>query len=317
MRCIELFAGAGGAALGLKRAGIRESTLVEWDKKACETLRAAGHKRVVEGDVRDLDAIEEVSGPTCDLLWSSFPCQAWSTAGTRLGAEDERNGWPWTVDAIDRFKPTWFLAENVVGLIQHSRQNHPNPNKCPRCYFDVQIIGQLMVRFDHVGFWKINTADFGLPQRRNRVIIWAGPKPLQPPAQTHKMSSGVLQRSLFGALKPWRSMAQAIGVPPSYCKTTGSFGSSRPVKPIVGPSPPITCALAKDDKSWRQSGVPFIAGPKPRRLSVQEAAKLQGFPDGYPFQGGIVAKYRQIGNAVPPVLSELAARSVLAAHSPV
>ena len=99
MKCIELFAGAGGAALGLEAAGIEHAALCEWDPHACATLRAAGLGPVVEGDVRDLDAIAAVAGESCDLLWSSFPCQAFSTAGKRLGAEDPRNDWPWTVDA--------------------------------------------------------------------------------------------------------------------------------------------------------------------------------------------------------------------------
>jgi DNA (cytosine-5)-methyltransferase 1 len=119
MNVISLFSGAGGEALGLEGAGFEHLSLCEWDPDACATLRAAGLGPVVEGDVRDLDAIEAVAGPSCDLLWSSFPCQAFSTAGKRLGAGDERNGWPWTVDAIDRFKPAWFLGENVRGLLMH------------------------------------------------------------------------------------------------------------------------------------------------------------------------------------------------------
>ena len=63
MRCLELFAGAGGAALGLERAGMTHAALCEWDAHACSTLRAAGLSPVVEGDVRDLDAIAAAVGP--------------------------------------------------------------------------------------------------------------------------------------------------------------------------------------------------------------------------------------------------------------
>ena len=76
MRCVELFAGAGGAALGLERAGLQHSALVEWDASACATLRAAGLGPVVQGDVRDLAAVEAAWVWPPDVLWSSFPCQA-------------------------------------------------------------------------------------------------------------------------------------------------------------------------------------------------------------------------------------------------
>ena len=214
MRCLELFAGAGGAALGLERAGFEHAALCEWDADACATLRAAGLGPVVEGDVRDLDAIESVAGAgPLDLLWSSFPCQAWSTAGKQLGAEDDRNGWPWTVDAIDRFQPRWFLAENVRGLIQHSEDGHPNPAHCPRCYFERVILAQLRERFACVGWWLLDAADYGVPQHRRRVFIWAGPAPLRAPRPTHGAPSKARQGDMFGpGVLPWVSMGEALGL---------------------------------------------------------------------------------------------------------
>ena len=212
MRCLELFAGAGGAALGLEQAGFHHAALCEWDADACATLRAAGLGPVVEGDVRDLDAIESVAGPgPLDLLWSSFPCQAWSTAGKQLGARDDRNGWPWTVDAIDRFRPRWFLAENVRGLLNHSEDGHPDPQKCPRCYFERVILVQLRERFACVGWWLLDAADYGVPQHRRRVIIWAGPAPLRAPRPTHGAPSKARQRDMFGpGVLPWVSIGAAL-----------------------------------------------------------------------------------------------------------
>lgn len=213
MRCVELFAGAGGAALGLEAAGIEHAALCEWDAHACATLQAAGLGPVVEGDVRDLDAIEAVAGPSCDLLWSSFPCQAFSAAGKRLGASDKRNGWPWTVDALDRFRPRWFLAENVRGLITHSTEGHPDPFKCPRCYFEGVILPQLRARFSDVGWWLLDAADYGVPQHRRRVIIWAGPAPVKAPRPTHGDPAAARQGTLFGpGVLPWVSMGEALGV---------------------------------------------------------------------------------------------------------
>lgn len=212
MRCLELFAGAGGAALGLERAGFDHVALCEWDRDACATLRAAGLGPVVQGDVRDLDAIAAAVGSDpVDVLWSSFPCQAFSTAGKRLGAADARNGWPWTTAALDRFRPTWFLGENVRGLLLHTGGcasaggqeglfSRPDPQACPGCYFERIIRRDLRARFEHVGWWLLDAADYGVPQHRRRAILWAGPRPLIEPPPTHGP----------GRAHPWVSMGSAL-----------------------------------------------------------------------------------------------------------
>ena len=212
MNCVELFAGAGGAALGLEAAGISHLACIEYDADACATLRAAGLP-CVEGDVRDPDLyLPEWVG--CDLLWSSFPCQAWSTAGKREGAGDERNGWPWTVDAIDCLEPEWFAAENVTGLLTHRggcASRCLGPEDCPRAYFDNVILSQLRERFAWVGFRVLNASSFGVPQHRRRVIIVAGPHAIEWPEPTHGKPTG--QCDLFGrGLLPWATVGEALGL---------------------------------------------------------------------------------------------------------
>jgi len=348
LRCLELFAGAGGAALGLERAGLEHAALCEWDPSACATLRAAGLGPVVEGDVRDLDAIAAAVGADpVDVLWSSFPCQAFSTAGKRLGAADERNGWPWTVAALDRFRPTWLLGENVRGLLLHTGGctfaggqeglfSRADPSACPGCYFERVILPGLRARFAHVGWWLLDAADYGVPQHRRRVILWAGPRPLTEPAPTHGP----------GRALPWVSMGEALGLVAGEVYTQrnpeSAKGGNRWV-PVDEPSCSIGCMSRPQ---WRAAGASWLARPSPtvsavgeqkgsgpggnpermqrasdalylatgrRRLTPAECAVLQNFPAGHPFQGGSGAQYRQIGNAVPPRLAEVVGRALLEA----
>lgn len=307
MRCIELFAGAGGAALGLEAAGIEHAALCEWDRHACATLRAAGLGPVVEGDVRDLDAIAAVAGESCDLLWSSFPCQAWSTAGKQRGAEDERNGWPWTVDAIDRFSPRWFLAENVRGLIQHSEEGHPDPQKCPRCYFETVILAQLRERFACVGWWVLNAADFGVPQMRHRVIIWAGPKPIRAPRPTHGPPEKARQGDLFG-------FRIDRYLPAKFALNAGSVGRLIRLPPPSDRAGNLPWPIDKPCPTLGKSGLRLVYGEKWRNLDLVECAALQDFPIMHPFSGPMAARFAQVGNAVPPKLAEVVGRALMTAE---
>jgi DNA (cytosine-5)-methyltransferase 1 len=354
VRCLELFAGAGGAALGLEGAGMEHAALCEWDPDACATLRAAGLGPVVEGDVRDLDAIQAVVGPSADCLWSSFPCQAFSTAGKRLGAMDERNGWPWTVAALDRFRPRWFLGENVRGLLCHSSTSCGDPMACAGCYFHGVILPQLRERYAHVGWWLLNAADFGVPQHRRRVILWAGPVPLTPPTRTH--GPGMFTR-------PWVSMGEALGLSDGMVFPAGVTGVAAPrsmaeaagtitgkataylvgnYRGRAGGAVMETHPISEPSRALRHGGgssVPYLLQPSPtvtvadgqglgsratrdqveaaigrRRLTVAECSRLQDFPPSHPFQGTKGAQYRQVGNAVPPTLARVVAERVLEAE---
>ena len=306
---VEIFAGAGGAALGLKAAGFDHLACIEQDPDACDTLRAAGLP-CVQGDVRDPDLYES-HWVGCDLLWSSFPCQAWSQAGKRQGSQDDRNGWPWTVDAIDCLEPTWFIAENVVGLLQHRGacdDGCVGSVECPRAYFDQVIIKQLRQRFDWVGFRVLNASSFGVPQHRKRVLIVAGPHPVDWPSLTHGKPSS--QVDLFGhQTMPWKTVAQSLGLVGMRVIGGGrndsvAHRSPRTFRDLTD-EPCTTIAASQIGNAG-----PWIE-PGHRRLTTAECAILQDFPAGHPFAGKKSSVYRQIGNAVPPKLAEVMGAAVL------
>lgn len=349
MRCIELFAGAGGAALGLELAGIHHAALVEWDASACQTLRAAGLGPVVEGDVRDLDAIEAVAGRDVDLVWSSFPCQAWSMAGKREGANDARNGWPWSMDAVDRFRPRWFLGENVTGLRCHRGGctyrggqeglfAKADPTACPGCYFERVIMPDLRRRFPCAGYWEIDAASVGIPQHRRRIFLWAGPVEPKRPRETHGP----------GRALPWVSMGEALGlggfethsqrspetakggnrwIPGDEPSATISAISAPHIRAIGAGNPyldrpsPTVSAVGEckgsgpggsPEKMQRASDALYL-GTGRRRLTVAECARLQGFPDDHPWQGTQSRRYMQVGNSVVPFVAEIVGRAIIEA----
>ena len=193
LTCVELFAGAGGASLGLHRAGFTSLLAAEWEPDACEAHRQANFGPVWEGDVREIDSELDLKKPPT-LLWASPPCQAFSSAGRRLGAPDERNGWPWTLDIIDKMeakgvKPTWVICENVPGLTFHRadcpRDEEEDPTDCPGCYWERWIIPEFTKRYAWCDTGMLDAADFGVPQRRRRIFVIAGPQPLEWPTGTH------------------------------------------------------------------------------------------------------------------------------------
>lgn len=124
--CVELFAGAGGLALGLEQAGFHSKGLVELDKYACQTLRKnRPNWNVIEKDI--VQVVEEgirnyvdVSVGELDLLSGGYPCQAFSYAGKKMGLSDARGTmFYYYAQALEQLMPKMFLAENVRGLVNH------------------------------------------------------------------------------------------------------------------------------------------------------------------------------------------------------
>jgi DNA (cytosine-5)-methyltransferase 1 len=192
---IELFAGAGGLALGLEAAGFEHAALVEWDPDACRTLRANAESaacwtgnRVFERDVAEFD-FQSVPAEI-DLLAAGVPCQPFSLAGVHRGSDDERNLFPTFLDAVRRCRPKAILIENVPGLVRPDfkpyfdyvcaqlRQPYIRPGKNEEwTHHDLRLRTNNLaidpVNTYAVDWRLLNAADFGVPQRRYRVFIQA------------------------------------------------------------------------------------------------------------------------------------------------
>lgn len=229
MRSIELFTGAGGLALGTATAGFDHAAVVEFDKDSCDTLRlnkTAGAKyakdwTVIQADVRWFDFVDlgEI-----DFIAGGVPCQPFSLGGKHRGHEDHRDMFPEFARAIATLQPKAFLIENVKGLLRKNfadyfeyiilRMSHPAIPAKGRSWREhraelerVHTSGKKTGMDYHVVWQLLNAADFGVPQRRDRVFIvgfrsdlkvrWAFPQP------TH--SATALLRSQFLTEEYWET----------------------------------------------------------------------------------------------------------------
>ena len=193
MRSVELFAGAGGLAMGMSNAGFHHAAVLEWDHDACETFREnqRQHLRSVEewplfeGDVRefeygDLNEIIVVSGGP--------PCQPFSVGGKHRGYNDKRDMFPEAVRAVRELRPRAFIFENVKGLLRESfadyfeyvllQMTHPSFARRKdeswsehRKRLERHHTSRRARTEYNVVFRVLNAADYGVPQRRERVFM--------------------------------------------------------------------------------------------------------------------------------------------------
>lgn len=192
MTTVELFAGAGGLALGASQAGCDHLAVVEWNRNACETIRENNRTGTIawplyQADVRKFD----FTGFQPDLLTAGPPCQPFSIGGKHRGEKDDRNMFPDTVRAIRETRPKAILIENVKGLLRSSfakyfeyiilQITHPEialksgedwRNHLSRLERH-HTRGKQRGLFYQTVFRRLNAADYGVPQKRERVFIVA------------------------------------------------------------------------------------------------------------------------------------------------
>ncbi len=186
MNSLELFSGAGGLAKGLELAGFRHSTLVELNRNACDTLcENFDASKVFLGDIKDFD-LSSVNN--IDIVAGGPPCQPFSLGGKHRGNQDNRDMFPYAIKAIERLKPKAFIFENVKGLLRAAfadyfeyiilRLTYPSHTAADCSDWQSHLIDLRNVsqwsnpetRYK-VSFKLINAADYGVPQKRERVVI--------------------------------------------------------------------------------------------------------------------------------------------------
>jgi DNA (cytosine-5)-methyltransferase 1 len=291
---IDLFAGCGGLALGFEAAGFR-TIGYEMLSDACKTyqhnLQGFCHQFTL---TRNPDLVEGAA-----VIIAGPPCQPFSVGGHQLGLKDSRDGFPIFLDAIERYRPQIALFENVRGMLFRNKT-----------YFE-----EIAIALKDLGYiveWEIlNAAEYGVPQRRERLFCVA-----------HR--GGWKWPNKIGISSPY-TVGEALGELAFIAPTDSKFLTpsmdeyvkkyeiaSKCIRPrdlhIDAPSRTVTCRnLSAPTGDMLRIRLP---DGRRRRLTVREGARLQSFPDWFEFQGSEESQYKQIGNAVPPILAKALACSI-------
>ncbi|MCI7791995.1 MAG: DNA cytosine methyltransferase [Lachnospiraceae bacterium] len=323
---IELFAGAGGLALGVEKAGFDTIGLVELDKDACETLRTNRPKwNVICDDIanvsgQDLEKMFGIKRGKLDLLSGGAPCQAFSYAGKRLGLEDARGTLFYHYAVfLEKLQPKMFLFENVRGLLTHDNG---------KTYSTILNI------FEKAGYEiqkeVLNAWDYGVAQKRERLITigirkdlvgkikYSFPekyeyKPvlrdvLQNVPESIGVPYGETKRKIFELVPPggyWRDIDPAVAK--AYMKSCWNMEGGRTgiLRRMSMDEPSLTVLTSPSQKQTERCH-PLEARP----FTVRENARCQSFPDEWGFCGSVMSQYKQVGNAVPVNLAYEVARKI-------
>lgn len=312
---IELFAGAGGLALGLEKAGFDCVLLNDFDKWACETLKQNRPDwNVIHDDIRRIDFKKYRN--KVDLVAGGFPCQAFSYAGKKLGFEDIRGTLFYEyARAINEVRPPVFLAENVRGLLTHDSG---------------RTLSSMISVMEELGYHVLpptlmKAIFYKVPQKRERLVIVGIRKDMahdlfQFPTPYNKIftvKDALKAGELFdcnvpkssGQKYPEKKAKVLAQVPPGgywrdlplklqkeYMKKSfylggGKTGIARRMS-WDEPCLTLTCAPA-------QMQTERCHPSETRPFTVREYARIQTFPDDWKFAGSLGQQYKQIGNAVP------------------
>ena len=307
MRVVSLFSGAGGLDLGFTMAGHEIVWANDIYEDAVKTYRRNLGDHIVCKDIALVDAADI---PDCDIIIGGFPCQGFSVANVKRHVDDERNVlYKQLIRIIEAKKPKFFLAENVKGLT----------NLAKGAVFQM-ILSDFRALGYQVDFRVLNAADFGVPQTRQRVIIVGVRNDVD---FTYDFPYPTHSKTGADGLPKWASVSKALaGIPDpdqpndlpnhEYSKYKLNFNGYLGHRQLDPEKPAPTVTARGDNKG----GVVILPHPNAeRRMSCRELARIQSFPLDYEFYGNRSSVYRQIGNAVPPLLGYAVAK-VFNAYKP-
>lgn len=307
---IELFAGAGGIALGLEQAGIKTVEYVEFDKACCETLKQNRPDwNVICDDIHNVE-FSDFRGKV-DIVTGGFPCQAFSYAGKKMGFGDTRGTlFHEFARCVEEVQPKMFMAENVRGLVSHDKG---------------RTIETIITVFESLGYHTqkkiLNACYYGVGQKRERIVIIGIRNDLDIPFEypvadeewttlrTALAGCPISQGETYSERKRrvmelvppggcWVDLPEEIAkeyMGKSYYSGGGRRGMARR---ISWDEPCLTLTTSPSQKQTER-----CHPDETRPFTVREYARIQSFPDDWVFCGGIGDQYKQIGNAVPVELA--------------
>ncbi|MBD8026048.1 DNA (cytosine-5-)-methyltransferase [Ureibacillus sp. Re31] len=326
---VELFAGAGGLALGLEKAGFHSKGLVELDRYACQTLRKnRPNWNIIEKDIIDVAEqgirnFVDLGIGELDLLSGGYPCQAFSYAGKKMGLSDARGTmFYYYAEILKQLLPKMFLAENVRGLV-----NHDNG----------RTLSLMLKVFSDIGYsvkWKVLKAlDYDVAQKRERIVIigirndlvdkhnfnYCFPQPygyeltLRDILKDVPKSEGAKypesKKRVLDLVPPggyWRDLPNEIAkeyMGASYYSGGGRTGMARR---LSWDEPSLTLTTSPAQKQTER-----CHPDETRPFTVREYARIQSFPDSWEFDCSMLNAYKQIGNAVPVNMAKAVGLSIV------
>ncbi|MBC3758224.1 DNA (cytosine-5-)-methyltransferase [Hyunsoonleella sp. SJ7] len=324
---LELFAGAGGLAIGLEQAGIKCKALNENDKWACKTLRKNRPEwDVIEDDVRNID-FTDFNGQV-DIVTGGFPCQAFSYAGKKLGLEDARGTLFYEfARAVQETQPKICVGENVRGLLSHDGGK--------------TLDGMISI-LDEIGYNVVTPVKvlkaihYNVPQKRERLILVAIRKDIditynypKPFSEIYTLKDALKKGKLFeknvpkseGSKYPehkkrvldlvppkgyWRDLP--LDIQKEYMQKSFYLGGGKTgmARRIGWDEPCLTLTCSPAQKQTER-----CHPDETRPFTVREYARIQTFPDEWVFEGSVSQQYKQIGNAVPVNLAKEIGYSII------